>query len=392
MSLFSEKSIKLNTQLPKSVRQSNGIYFTPYNIRKRIFDILLEYNINPRSILEPSYGSCEFIEDCINNFPDATVYGTEKNKEIYDFMKSSYNNPNFVNEDFLEYKSPEVDLIVGNPPYYVVNIKNKNCMTGRGNMFVLFIYKCLTLHLKNEGILAFVLPTSFYNCSYYDPCRKYIYENTTILHCENMKDTNYYDTNQDTMILIIKKSVSNDKPYFININNSYYISPNYENINELLMNTTTLNRLGFNVKTGEVVWNQHKEKLTDNSNNSTLVIYTSNIVNNEIVLNNLSGEKKQYISDFNGSPIKGPSFLVSRGYGNKYKFNYVFIDDEELSFYGENHINVIYPLNNDAKQYINIIKKSLDNPKTLKFINMFIGNGSISKTELLYLFPIFVED
>jgi hypothetical protein len=391
MSLFSEKSIKLNTQLSKSVRQSNGIYFTPSNIRKRIFDILLGYNFKPDTILEPSYGSCEFIEDCINNFPNATIYGSEQNKEIYDFMKSSYNNSNLVNEDFLEYKSPGVDLIVGNPPYYVVTVKNKDCMTGRGNIFVLFIYKCITEHLKNNGILAFVLPTSFYNCSYYEPCRKYIYENTTILHCENMKDNNYYDTKQDTMILIIKKCVSNEKSYFMNINNSYYISPNYRDINDLLMNTTTLNRLGFNVKTGEVVWNQHKERLTNNSNNSTLVIYTSNIVNNELVLNNLSGEKKQYISDIGKKPIKGPAFLVSRGYGNKYKFNYIFIDDDKLSFYGENHINVIYPMNEDSKRHINTIKKSFENPKTINFINKFIGNGAISKSELENIFPIFLE-
>lgn len=392
MSLFNTNSIKLNNQLSKSTRQTNGIYFTPSNIRKRIFDILIEHNLKPTSILEPSFGSGEFITDCINNFPEATIYGTEKNKEIYDLIYPTYNNPNLSNDDFLEYKSPEVDLIIGNPPYYVTNFKNKKCMSGRGNIFVLFIYKCLTDHLKTNGILAFVLPTSFYNCSYYEPCRKYIYENTTILHCENMKDNNYYDTNQDTMILIIQKSISVDKPYFINMNNSYYISPNYNEINELLQNTTTLNNLNFNVKTGEVVWNQHKDKLTDDNDNSTLVIYTTNLVDNELVLNNLTGEKKQYISGFNGTPIKAPAFLVSRGYGNKYKFNYVFIDDEELSFYGENHINVIYPLNDDAKQHINTIKKSLDNPKTLDFINMFIGNGAISKTELLYLFPIFLED
>jgi hypothetical protein len=158
------------------------------------------------------------------------------------------------------------------------------------------------------------------------------------------------------------------------------------------VNTSTLDQLGFRVKTGEVVWNQHKEKLTNDENDSTLVIYTSNIVNNELALNNLSGDKKQYIRDFGKEPITGPAFLVSRGYGNKYKFNYVFIDDNELSFYGENHVNVIYPLNDDAKRHINRIKKSLENPKTAQFINKFIGNGAISKTELQNIFPIFNDE
>jgi adenine-specific DNA-methyltransferase len=389
MSQFNNNSIKLNELLPKTVRQSNGIYFTPSNIRKRLFDILDSLNIRPKTILEPSFGSGEFIQDCIDKYGDIDIYGTENNKDIFESTYPLFKNNNLTNQDFLEYKSEEVDLIIGNPPYFQTSIKNKKCMSGRGNIFVLFIYKCITEHLKNGGILAFVLPTSFYNSSFYEPCRKYIYHNCSILHCENIENSSYYDTNQDTMILILKKCISNDKKFFLNFNNSYYISPNFNKINELLQNTKTLNELGFNVKTGEVVWNQHKDKLSND--NGTLVIYTSNIVNNNLVINNLNGEKKQYIKDFNGSPIKGPAFLVSRGYGNKYKFNYLFIDDDELEFYGENHINVIYPLNDDAKQYINIIKKSLDNPKTLEFISMFIGNGALSKTELQYLFPIFIE-
>ncbi len=392
MELFSENSTKLNKLLSKTIRQDNGIYFTPKPIRQRIFNILNEHNITPHSILEPSFGSGEFISDCLQEYPNSTIFGTELNKVIYDTTYPLFNNINLVNEDFIEYKSSEVDLIIGNPPYFVITTKNKECMTGRGNIFVLFIYKCLTQHLKKDGILAFVLPTSFYNCTYYEPCRKYIYENTTILHCENMKDNSYYDTNQDTMILIIKNSLSSSKPYFININNSYYISPYYKDINEILVNTSTLDQLEFRVKTGEVVWNQHKEKLTNDENDSTLVIYTSNIVNNELALNNLSGDKKQYIRDFGKEPITGPAFLVSRGYGNKYKFNYVFIDDNELSFYGENHVNVIYPLNDDAKRHINRIKKSLENPKTAQFINKFIGNGAISKTELQNIFPIFNDE
>jgi 16S rRNA G966 N2-methylase RsmD len=389
MSQFNNNSIKLNELLPKSVRQSNGIYFTPSNIRKKLFNILDSLSIRPKTILEPSFGSGEFIQDCIDKYEDIDIYGTENNKDIFESTYQLFNNNNLVNQDFLEYKSEEVDLIIGNPPYFQTSIKNKNCMSGRGNIFVLFIYKCITEHLKNDGILAFVLPTSFYNSSFYEPCRKYIYHNCSILYCENIENSNYYDTNQDTMIFILKKCICNDKNFFLNFNNSYYISPNFNKINELLQNTKTLNELGFNVKTGEVVWNQHKDKLSND--NGTLVIYTSNIVNNNLIINNLNGEKKQYIKDFNGSPIKGPAFLVSRGYGNKYKFNYLFIDDNELEFYGENHINVIYPLNDNAKQYINIIKKSLDNPKTLEFISMFIGNGALSKTELQYLFPIFIE-
>ena len=389
--LFNENSIQLNSLLSKNDRQDNGIYFTPKNVRNVIFDTLKSIHFTPTDILEPSFGSAEFISDCINNYPNANIHGVEKNKIIYDYVieHNQYSNKvSLVNDDFLEYKSSEMDLIIGNPPYFVTKIKNKDCMTGRGNIFVLFIYKCLTEHLKTDGILAFVLPTSFYNCVYYEPCRKYIANYCSIIHCENMYNVNYYDTNQDTMILIIQKNRDNIEQFILSLNDHYYITPNYLELKQILVNTKTLSQLGFRVKTGEVVWNEHKDKLDDNE--GTLVIYTSNIVDNELVLNNLSGQKKQYIKDFRCNPTKGPAILLSRGYGNKYKFDYVFIDDN-CEFYGENHINVIYPINDEAKNNIAIIKKSLDDTRTNDFIRMFIGNGAISKTELENVFPIFID-
>ena len=35
--------------------------------------------------------------------------------------------------------------------------------------------------LNKNGILSFIIPNSFFNCSYYKGIRKYIYENYAIL-------------------------------------------------------------------------------------------------------------------------------------------------------------------------------------------------------------------
>ena len=282
-----------------------------------------------------------------------------------------------VNTDFLDYNSEPVDLIVGNPPYFTVKIKNKECMTGHGNIYILFLYKCLTQHLKKNGVLAFVLPTSLYNSSYYEPCRKYIANNTTILAVEDL-DVKYYDTSQKTMILIIQNKPSIRKPFIFK---DSYISPYYKELNKLIKNTKTLKELGYQIKTGEVVWNQNKDKLSDTGD---LVIYTTNIVDNKLVLNNLKENKKQYIQGFERPITKGPAILVSRGYGNSYRFNFVVVG--EIEFYGENHINVIYPVNEQVP--ISQIKKSLEHPNTLQFIKYFVGNGALSKSELENVLPI----
>ena len=380
MDEFRESSKKLNEELSKETRQSNGIFFTPKSARDRLFAILDEHKVAPSSILEPSFGSGEFLDDLYVKYPKAEIHGVELLEE---FTKRYEHKYHIVNQDFLEYNTDPVDLIVGNPPYFSVKTKKPECMTGKGNIYILFLYKCLTQHLKKNGVLGFVLPTSLYNSSYYEPCRQYIATHTTILALEDL-DVKYYDTSQKTMLLVIKNTPSTKKSFIFQHAGNMYMSPYYKELAKLTKGTKTLNQLGFSIKTGEVVWNQNKDKLTDSG---TLLIYTTNIVDNKLVLNNLKSNKKQYIQGFERPVTKGPAILVSRGYGNSYRFCYATVGD--IDFYGENHMNVITPNTEEAKTLIPTIEKSFQDPRTLKFIQYFIGNGALSKTELQTILPIF---
>ena len=377
---FRESSQYFNEELSKETRQSYGIFFTPKTARQRIFEILDKEKFNPKSALEPSFGSGEFLDDLYEKYPDAEIHGVELLEPMYE--KYSH-KPNIVNLDFLEYSAEPVDLIVGNPPYFSVKDKKPECMTGKGNIYILFLYKCLTQHLKKDGILGFVLPTSLYNSSYYEPCRKYIAQHTTLLAVEDL-DVKYYDTTQKTMLLVLKKKVTRTKPYIFEQSGNTYITPYYKELKTLTKNTKTLKELGYAIKTGEVVWNQNKELLADKGD---LVIYTTNIVDNKLVLNNLGKNKKQYITGFKRPITKGPAILVSRGYGNSYRFSFVRVDD--IEFYGENHVNVIYPVEPICS--IDKIEKSFHDERTLKFIQYFVGNGALSKTELETVLPIFLD-
>jgi len=373
---FREVSEQLNAKLEKTYRQDNGIFFTPISARKRLFEVLDKIKCKPKTILEPSFGSGEFLLDLYAKYPKATVYGVEKDSELFGSVEKT---DMLFNEDFLNFKDCSVDLIVGNPPYFNVSIKKPECMIGHGNIYILFIYKCLVEHLNKNGVLAFVIPTSLYNSSYYEPCRKYIAENTTILHVENLK-VSYFETAQKTMLLVLKNGKKNDD-FLFKRGGNVYITPFFKELNSLVENTTTLDELGFKIKTGEVVWNQEKEHLS--SKGGVLVIYTTNIVDNQIVLDNLSGEKKQYIKQFRRPPIKGPAILISRGYGNNYRFSYAFVDDD-VEFYGENHINVV----SDGIDFQRVLN-SFKDKKTAEFIRYFVGNGALSNTELKHVLPIF---
>ena len=393
---FSALSTTLNTKLSKEERQNNGIFFTPLNARNLLFSIIKGFTTEPVTILEPSFGSGEFLQDCLTEFPKGLLTGVELHSVIYETVSNSElylsnkTKLRLLNEDFLKVKGGMYDLILGNPPYFVTKDKDPNCMTGRGNIFVQFIYKCLTQHLKPDGILAFVLPTSFYNCSYYSPCREYIGKNCTVLHVQNI-DASYYETAQDTMILVIQNRIPLGNDFIFKRGNNTYITPFYKELNTLVTGSETIESLGFRVKTGEVVWNQHKEKLSDMP--GIPIIYPANIVDGNIVLNNLKAgkkdEKKQYITGYHGTPMTGPAILISRGFGNTYHFVYTCIDDPKFEFYGENHINVVYSPEKCKEAEFQRIKLSLSNPKTSTFIQMFVGNGALSKSELETVLPIF---
>lgn len=389
---FRQNTLDMHTTLTKAERQAQGIFMTPRKIRQRVWTLLASLIGTNPTILEPSFGSGEFLQD-IN--PALTVIGVEKNTKLFESAAANKKpKQSLYNADFLTFHSELVDVIVGNPPYAVTEDKDPACMKGRGNIFVQFIYKCLTKHLKPGGILAFVLPTSFYNCSYYEPCRNYMRENTEILHLENVADADFYDTAQQTMIMIVRNTPCEEKPYFLQ-EPPTILSPFYKELKELRQESTTLSALGFSVKTGDVVWNQHKEKLvagppSSEENKTILVIYSGNIVGNEIVLNQIKGDKKQYIKGFSRPPMTGPAILVARGYGNtSYNLSFAYVGPE-TTFYGENHVNVISAPASVPESEFHRVVASLKSDKTRQFLSMYVGNGALSKTELHTVLPIWI--
>ena len=393
---FRETSKKFNATLTKEERHEQGIFFTPKKARDVLFTKLNELGVKPTTILEPSFGTGEFLYDAKRLYPDATIQGVEKNEALFKSVKCP--NSSLTCCDFLQWKGPQSDLIIGNPPYFVMNTDtmsakekkefakgNEQAMTGRPNIYILFLYKCLTEHLTTDGFLAFIIPTSLYNCSYYQPMRNYIHTHTTIRYVETLNKPGFFKTGQETMLLILQKAKLNDDYLYITKSNQVYISPFYKELRDLTKNTKTLQELGLGVKTGNIVWNQVKDKLADSG---TLLLYSSNINNSELKLHNLLGkEKKQYVKNITKPTVSGPVLLVERGYGNSYSFNSVKVD--LVDFYAENHINVIYPKTIEAAQHLNTVLQSFQDERSKQFMKWCIGNGSLSATDLETIVPIF---
>ena len=400
---FRATSLKLNKELSKEVRQEQGIFFTPAPARALLFETVRGLGVTaPRRILEPSFGSGEFLVDAREAYPGAQIVGCELNAVAYKAVAegegaAAAGGPSLVlaHQDFLTY-SPvgKFDLIIGNPPYFVIKDKNPACMTGRPNIYVAFLYKCLEQHLADDGVLAFVLPTSLFNCSYYEPMRRYIAERCTVCLVKEL-DVTYYQTAQDTMLLVLRKRVDPTKAFILERNGCVYLTPHATELAGLVAGATNLKEIGWSVKTGDVVWNQEKEKLVDGPDEgATLLIYSTNIVKGEgLVVGNIvdkKGEKKQYIKGFKKAPVRGPAILANRGYGNTYSFNYVAVE-EGREFFAENHVNMILPGTGvGSAEHLEAILASFADARTARFVELFFGNGAVSKTELEQVLPIYL--
>ena len=401
-SAYSELSKSLTAKINKTDKQKYGIYFTPPETIIKNIEFLKPFMKDIKTILEPSCGSCEYISALKNINNDIDITGVELNETIFESIKHlEEDNITLLNDNYLTHDfNSKFDLIIGNSPYFVmkkkeVDPKYHDYFEGRPNIFILFIIKSLDL-LNDNGIMSFVLPKNFLNCLYYDKTRKYIVENYNILTIIDCSSDKYIDTQQDTIILIIQnvKPKDNNIPYHIVVS-EYTIFGTPDNINELkelYKDSQTLFELGYRVNVGNVVWNQCKNELTDDSD-KTLLVYSSDIANNTISIKNYSNpEKKNYI-DREGTT--DPLLIINRGYGvGKYNFNYCIINENSNTEYLiENHLICIKDTNTVSKKelitnYRKIIE-SFENKKTIEFIKIYFGNNAMNTTELCKILPIY---
>jgi tRNA1(Val) A37 N6-methylase TrmN6 len=416
MEEYSTLSRSLTNEISKTDKKAHGIYFTPPSCVNHNLKLLERYVLEGGggggekkdiNILEPSCGSGEYITALHKLFPNANITAIENNIKIYQSVKHldlDNERVSIYNMDYLEYQTNvKYDFIVGNPPYFVMkknSIDKKYYLyfDGRPNMFILFLVKSFGL-LKDDGIISFILPKGFLNCLYYDKTRKYIDSHFKILHIIDCKEDKYIETQQDTILLIIKKT---DKKANLNSNNTFILYKHdytiftdeitHASFETLYKNSKSLLELGFKASVGNVVWNQCKEILTDDDT-KTRLIYSSDIVENSLSIKKYANPDKKNFIDKQGST--NPIIVINRGYGvGEYNFSYCLIG-EQKNYLVENHLICIESKTSLPRDgLISALKKILDSLKderTAVFIKRYFGNNAINITELNHILPIYQD-
>jgi len=357
--MLSQYSVETTKALTKEHKAKHGIFFTPKSVRELIWGYI---DITPTTILEPSAGSGEFFDDCREKFPDATLVGVELDSSMAEVK-------GFVNQDFLEWKSDiSFDLIIGNPPFVQRNkgyVSDKNIVSGRSNLYVEFIYKCLTQHLAPEGTLAFVIPASIGNSAFYAPTRKLLCS-LDIVAFKVLDTHDFAETSTRVCVLVVKNSPGVGR----------FVYNGFLCENPPGVSTSSIGTLDVTFKTGHC-HAQVKQYFTESS---TTPFFT----NRDIGLGSLVlSDKTRYLSDGATKIFTGRALLIKTASaarrGGRFVFGFSLYDGERWS--ADNDVIIIR--GND----IDIVYDTLQKQETVEFINMLTTNGHINM-QLLKSIPM----
>ncbi len=398
---YTELSESITTTLDKKAKKMNGVYFTSQELIWKMIKMLGRRRF--KRILEPCYGSGEFIRALSKKYKKSRIEGIELNELMCGLCEKdneiNKENVDLIRGDYLKTEFEEVyDLIIGNPPFYVMKRDDLDeeytpYIEGRPNIFVLFILKSLKL-LKKGGILNFVLPSSFKNCLYYDKLRDLIDKTCEIIEIVDCEGAKWLETTQETMILCVKKRIRWNGEWVIK-KGGYTIFNTKEKvkrIKELYEGSKTLNEIEFRVSVGNIVWNQCKEELSKNENDTRL-IYSGDIKDKKLIKKAYKNvEKKNYIKKGGNNELM---IVLNRGYGvGRYNFDYCLIDIEK-NYLIENHLICIRyekDIEKEKKRELYLkICNSFDDERTKEFIRLYFGNGAVNTTELREIIPIYTS-
>jgi len=373
-------------------RNNTGQYFTPRELQIELIKKLPNELLNKDNldILDPASGTGEFLYTLNKISNGYNLHGWELDENLVDISKEIVPEAKITQTNTLKKNDDKkYDLIIGNPPYFQFKpddeLKSEydEILYGRVNIYSLFIYKSIEM-LKDGGYLAFINPPSMNNGAYFYKLRDYIIDNCNIENISILKDADMFEDAQQSIMLFVVKKGDNNGDYVFKQNSKTIFSEGADYLEDQFKDKSTLKELNYEVKTGKIVWNNNKDKLTNNSEKGVPLIWSKNITNNGLELGNY--KREQYIESDN--PNVGPAIVVNRIVGQPGKGSVRASKiPKDMKFLAENHVNVIKP-KEESKIDIDSVLEQLNDPENVHILQKITGNSQLSKTELEELFPI----
>ena len=186
---------------------------------------LSTYFLNPVDVLEPSCGNGVFIEAFDQSIISVSHFdGVELDKSAINNIRPSHiSSLKIFNEDFLYWENEKkYNLVIGNPPFIVrkrlypnqaskcKEIHKEHSLLGHevANVWTSFLLKSINF-LKDDGVLAFVLPNEILQVKYAEEIRSYLARSFSRLELITFRQLTFDGIDQDTVVIFAYKAVSN---------------------------------------------------------------------------------------------------------------------------------------------------------------------------------------
>lgn len=382
---------------PVEARKALGQYMTPDSIRQKLLELVDQ---DAQTVLDPGVGTGEFLESIARRNPRARLVGWDIDPNIIEVARKTCPTATLEPQDALNsFVKDEFDLVVGNPPYFQfsgnADLRKRfgAVISGRPNIFALFFQVGLEA-VKPGGQLAYVVPTSMNTGAYFSALRTYILSQSEIEHIVPIEGSNSFaDAQTSVQILVLRKGKQSQKHVFSREipgkGERTVFSPDVDRLESIFAGRKTLYELGYVAATGQIVWNQAKDRLRESDADGAIrLIWARDIQAGEIGEPTIEGAKLPFVDAPNYQV--GPAVIVNRIVGSVGNPNLkAALVPPGVKFLGENHVNVILP-RGDAEQHLSmkVLCDRLGDSATADRLLQITGNTQVSATELTHLVPI----
>jgi adenine-specific DNA-methyltransferase len=227
-------------------KKHTGSYYTPDYLSDFIVNrISMQLTIKERiSIFEPSVGDGSFLNalsksGIFNQYNNIQITALDINKDELNKAKKNVADVKcsklFEHCDFLNYikkDNTSYDLVIGNPPYIKKNllkeeqiiicqeIHREAALSNNSikNIWTAFLIKSIQL-LKDDGVLAFVLPAELLQVKFAEELRKYIQSQFQRIEIYTFSNLLFECKGQDTIVLLGFKKSKSKGVFYTNIEN-----------------------------------------------------------------------------------------------------------------------------------------------------------------------------
>ncbi len=319
------------------------------------------------------------------------------------------------------------DLVIGNPPYGRVTLspdqrsRFKASLFGHANLYGLFTDLAVQL-AKPGGIIGYVTPTSFLGGEYFKNLRNLLSTQAALKRLDfiSNRDGVFDGVLQETMLAVFEKSsvktsfvdlnlLSADTPFdqliiesigrtsLNNSNGKPWLLPRAPEQNALIQKLNALPyRLadyGFEVATGQLVWNRHKDQLRRAGEKDCYPIIWAEAVNADGKFH-FQAARRKHLPYLRIKPRqeflinREPCILVQRTTAKEQKRRIIsavipnsFVV-EYPGFVVENHLNMVYSPNKKPRFALRTLSTLLNSATLDKAFRCINGSVAVSAYEL----------